>query len=98
MDETFSKLYDEFMVFVEKNDEEGARSFLVDNLQKFPEEVQNKLIITFFGEAITKEAKGLDGVNKMQKQGLDAMNQIEKLEKVLEDKKKIEDLRSNLTK
>ena len=34
----------------------------------------------------------------MQKQGLEAMGQIDKAKKILEDKKKIEDLKSGLTK
>lgn len=98
MNDAFSDLYNQFLVYVDKNDEQGARKFLVDNLQKFPEEVQDKLTFAFFEEAMTDETRGIKDIAEMQKQGLDAMGQIEKAKKILEEKKKIGDLRSNLTK
>jgi len=98
MNDIFEDLYKEFMVFVEKNDEEGARKFLIDNLQKFPEDVQDKLTFAFFEEALMKEAEGKKEIAEMQKQGLEAISQIEKAKKILKDKEKEEDLRSNLTK
>ena len=98
MNDTFEDLYNEFLVYVDKNDEEGARKFLMDNLQKFPEELQDKLTFAFFEEAMLDKTKGIKAVAEMQKEGLDAMSQIDKAKKILEDKKKIEDLRSNLTK
>jgi len=98
MDNTFSNLYDEFMVYVDKNDEEGAKKFLLDNFQKFPEDVQDKLTFAFFEEAVKDEAEKIKSVGEMQKQGLEAMSQIEKAKKALEDKKKEEDLKANLTK
>lgn len=98
MNDTFSDLYNEFLVYVERNDEQGARKFLMDNFQKFPQDVQDKLTFAFFEEALMEETKGIKEIAEMQKQGLDAMSQIEKAKKILEEKKKIEDLRSNLTK
>ena len=98
MSDIFTDLYNEFMVYVDKNDEQGARKFLIDNLQKFPEEVQDKITFAFFEEALKDEAKNIKNIAEMQKQGLDAMSQIDKAKKILEEKKKIEDLRSNLTK
>jgi len=98
MSDTFSDLYNKFLVYVNKNDEQGARAFLIDNLQKFPEEIQDKLTFAFFEEALMDETKGIKDTAEMQKQGLDAMSQIDKAKKILEDKIKIENLRSNLTK
>ena len=98
MDNTFTNLYNEFLTYVDKNDEQGARNFLIDNLQKFPEDIQDKLTFAFFEEVITDEAKEIKNLAEMQKQGLDAMSQIDKAKKILEDKKKIESLRSDLTK
>lgn len=98
MNDTFSDLYNEFLVYVNKDDEQGARKFLTDNLQKFPEELQDKLTFAFFEEALMSETKDMKGIANMQKQGLDAISQIDQVKKILEDEKKIEDLRSNLTK
>jgi len=98
MNDTFSDLYNQFLVYVEKDDESGARNFLISNLQKFPQEVQNKLAFAFFEEAIVDEAKGIKEIAEMQKQGLEAISQIGKTKKILEDKAKIENLRADLTK
>ncbi len=97
MSDKFLDLYNEFIVYVNKDDEAGARKFLIDNLQKFPEEVQDKLTFAFFEEALLNETKGIQEVAEMQKQGLDAMSQIQKAKKILEDKIKVKDLRAKLT-
>ena len=98
MSDTFLDLYNEFLVYVNKNDEQGARNFLIDNLQKFPEEIQNKLTFAFFEEALTDKTKDIKDIAEMQKQGMDAMSQIDKAKKIIEEKIKIEDLKSSLTK
>jgi len=92
-----SDLYKEFLVYAEKDDEAGARKFLIDNLQKFPEEVQDKLTFAFFEDALMHDAKGIKEIADMQKEGLEAMSQIDKAKKILEDKIKIKNLRSKLT-
>lgn len=97
MDDTFPNLYNEFLGYVNKNDGEGARRFLIDNLQKFPKETQDKLIFAFFEDALINETRDIKNIAEMQEQGLDAMSQIEKAKKILEDKRKIEKLRSSLT-
>lgn len=98
MSDTFLDLYNEFLVYVNKDDEAGARAFLIDNLQKFPEEVQGKLTFAFFEEALMDKTKGIKDIAEIQREGLEAMSQIDKAKKILEDKIKIEDLRSSLTK
>ena len=77
MNDTFLDLYNEFLTYINKNDEAGARKFLVDNLTKFPQEVQDKLVFAFFEEALTDETKGMQEIAEMQKQGLAAMSQID---------------------
>ncbi len=85
------------MVFVEKDDEAGARKFLVDNLQKFPEEMQEKLTFAFFEEALMDKTKGMKEIAEMQKEGLEAMGKIDKAKKNLEDQIKIKNLKDKLT-
>jgi hypothetical protein len=98
MSDTFSDLYNEFLVYADKNDEEGARNFLIENLQKFPEEVQDKLTFAFFEDALKSEGEGIKKIAELQTQGLEAISQIEKAKKILEEEAKIEDLRSGLMK
>lgn len=97
MNNTFSDLYNEFLAYADKDDEVGARKFLVDNLTKFPQEVRDKLTFAFFEEALLDETKGMKEVAEMQKQGLAAMSQIDKAKKILEDKIKEKNLRDKLT-
>ena len=97
MSDTFGDLYNEFLVYVDKGDEVGARAFLIDNLQKFPEEVQDKLTFAFFEEALMGETKEIKEIGEIQKQGLNAISQINKAKKILQDKIKIINLRSSLT-
>jgi hypothetical protein len=98
MNDTFLDLYNEFLVYADKGDEQGARAFLIDNLQKFPEEIQDQLTFAFFEEALMDETKDIKEIAEIQKQGLDTINQIEKAKRILEDNIKIKNLRSNLTK
>ena len=96
MSNTFTELYNQFMVYAEKGDEQGARNFLIDNLEKFPEDLQEKITFAFFEEAMQKEAQGDQAIAELQKQGLDAISQIDKAKKILEDKIKERDLRTKL--
>jgi hypothetical protein len=98
MNDKFLDLYNEFISYTDKNDEQGARDFLVNNLQKFPEDVQDRLTFIFFEEAIKNEAEKIENIASMQKQGLDTINRIDKIKKILEDKIKAENLISKLTK
>ena len=96
MNDEFLNLYNEFLAYADKGDESGARKFLVDNLTKFPQEVQDKLIFAFFEEALMDETKGMKEIAEIQKQGLAAMSQIDKAKRILEDKIKEKDLRDKL--
>ncbi len=98
MNDEFLKLHKEFMVYADKGDEAGARQFLIDNLQKFPEEVQEKITFAFFEEALMEETKDVKEIAEMQKEGLEAMSQIDKAKKILEDQIKIKDLKAKLEK
>lgn len=98
MSDTFLDLYNKFLAYIEKDDEQGARTFLIDNLQKFPEEVQDKLTFAFFEEALMDTTKGIKDIAEMQKQGIDAMSQIDKAKKILEENAKVEELRGKLSK
>lgn len=75
MNDTFLTLYNEFLTYADKNDEQGARTFLTDNFQQFPEEVQKKLIFILFEEALMDTTKGMKH----------AMSPIDKARKHLEE-------------
>ena len=97
MNDKFLELYNQFLTFVEKSDEEGARKFLLDNFKDFPEDVQDKLTLIFFEEALHAEASLIKDRAEVQKEGLEVISQIEKAKKILEDKTKESELRKKLT-
>jgi hypothetical protein len=96
MSETFLDLYNKFLVFVDQNDEEGARNFLIENLDKFPEEVKNSLIFAFFEESLSKEGQDIKNLTKFQEQAIDAISQVDKAKKILEDKIKVLNIKDQL--
>ena len=57
MNYTSDALMKEFSEVVALGDEDAARKFLADNLKKFPQDVQDKIISAFFQEALSKESR-----------------------------------------
>lgn len=96
MNTSFLDLYNTFLTFVDSKDEEGARNFLIDNLDKFPEEVKNDLIFAFFEESLISDNQNMKSVSAFQEQGLDAISQIAKAKKILEDKIKASHIKKDL--
>jgi hypothetical protein len=96
MNTNFLNLYNEFLELLNKGDEAAARKFVTDNIKNFPEEVQDKIIFAFFEDAVNKEAAGIQGVAEIQKEGMEAMSQIEKAKKILEDQVKAEELKAKI--
>jgi hypothetical protein len=86
----------EFSEVVARGNEEDARKFLVNNLKQFPQDVQDKLIIAFFEEALSKKASGLHAVADFQKEGLEAINDLEHGKRQLEEKQKLLDLKESI--
>jgi hypothetical protein len=96
MDYVSDVLMKEFSEVVARGNEEDARKFLVDNLKKFPEDVQEKIVGAFFEEALSKKAEGLHTVADFQKEGLDAINDLEQGKRQLQDKQKLLDLKESI--
>ncbi len=96
MDYVSDELMKEFSEVVARGNEEDARKFLVDNLKKFPQDVQDKIIGAFFEEALSRKASGLNAVADFQKDGLSAVNNLEQGKRQLEDKQKLLDLKKSI--
>lgn len=52
---THEALYNGFMEFVNNGDEVGAKAFLLDHLNEFPEEIKKQIAFEFFVDAVKKE-------------------------------------------
>ncbi len=83
------ELYNSFIAFIEAGDEDGARAFLIEHLNDFPEEMKNDVAFAFFMDAVNKEA----AIAEVQKEGLEMMKESDNAEAVLADASKAADLR-----
>ncbi len=96
MNYTSDALMKEFSEVVALGDEDAARKFLADNLKKFPQDVQDKIISAFFEEALSKKAADLHAVLDFQKEGIAAISDLEQGKRKLEDKQKLLDLKEGI--
>ena len=86
------QLYNSFIAFVEQGDEEGARAFLVDHLNEFPEETRKEIAFAFFVDAVKKEA----AVSEAQKKGIEIMKSLDEVEALLADASKAAAIREQV--
>jgi hypothetical protein len=85
----------EFSAIMGRGDEKSAREFLVSHLKEFPQETQDTIIMAFVEEALGKSAEESKLIADFQKQGLEAMDELEKSKQELEDKKKMLELKES---
>lgn len=50
------KLYEKLLGFVEAGDEQGAFDFVKHHLTEFPKEVQQRLVLSIFAEAVERQS------------------------------------------
>ena len=89
---TQQELYNSFIDFIEKGDEDGARAFLVEHLNEFPEEMKKEIAFAFFVDAVKKEA----AVSEIQKKGLEIMKEFDEVESMLADASAAASLREQI--
>jgi hypothetical protein len=85
-----------FMKIVDAGDEAKAREFLVENLAQFPEDTQEVIIMAFFEEALAKKDKDEQLVADFKKQGLQAVNAIDRAKIELEKRLKLAEIKENI--
>jgi hypothetical protein len=86
----------EFLAIVDRGDERAAREFLVTHLKEFPRDTQDAIIMAFVEEALGKGAEEAKLIADFQKQGLEAIDDLEKSKRELEDKKKMLELKESV--
>ena len=59
----------------ETGDPKALETFALEHFKEFPEEVQGKLLFSFFSETLEREA-GNAQIADIQKQGLDALEKF----------------------
>ncbi len=89
-------LYKEFLVLVEEGDEAKVRAFVVAHFKEFPEEVQDKLTLAFFEEALTSKTDGDAEVSNVMDYSLNLLREMGKAKSELEDEKKVIEVKQSL--
>ncbi len=93
-----NSLYNEFARLVELGDEAKVRQFVVDHFQEFPEDIQGKLTLAFFEEALSNEAETTGSVSSIKDAGASALQDMVKIKGELEDKLKVINIKEDLNK
>ena len=90
------KLSDDFFAIAKRGDESAARKFLIDNLQQFSEDAQNRIIAAMFEDALVERSEQQKAAAEIRKQAIEEINvlgsakeQAEKKLKMLEIKESI---------
>jgi ferritin len=93
---TLSDLYKQLGDIADTGDEQAFRTFLTDHFNEFPEEIQKKIMFEFFSEALTAKVQNISQNAQIQQEGIEAIKEVEKAEKLLTDQQRLADLKSSL--
>lgn len=93
---SFETLYDQFIKLVEKGDESKARDFLLANINSFPQDVQDGIILALLQEALADKKNDAELLLNFQKQAVEAMHNLNGAEVMLEKNKKLAEIKESL--
>jgi hypothetical protein len=85
-------IYEGFIKILSKGSEEEIRNFLVENFDKFPEDLKRDIIGVFFEEAVDLAYAEIE----LKKRLLETTKELERTLRLLEDKKRELELKREL--
>jgi len=85
-------IYEEFFKILAEGSEEDVRNFLIENFDKFPENVKRDIVGIFFEEAVDLAYATL----KFKERLLETVIELEKIKRALEDRKRELELKKEL--
>jgi hypothetical protein len=85
-------IYENFFKILSGGSEEEIRNFLVENFDKFPEDLKRDIIGVFFEEAVDLAYAEIE----LKKRLLETTKELERALRLLEDKKKELELKKEL--
>ena len=81
-------LYEQFSKIIKTNNERAAKDFLIEHLQEFPEDIQDKIAVAFFEDALDTQTREAKSTAALQQEVLTALEETQKNIKAVTDKKK----------
>jgi hypothetical protein len=85
-------IYENFFKILSEGSEEEVRNFLVENFDKFPEDLKRDIIGVFFEEAVDLAYAEIE----LKKRLLETTKELERALRLLEDRKRELELRKEL--
>jgi len=85
-------IYENFFKILSEGSEEEVRNFLVENFDKFPEDLKRDIIGVFFEEAVDLAYAEIE----LKKRLLETTKELEKALRLLKDRKRELELRKEL--
>ena len=85
-------IYENFFKILSEGREEEVRNFLIENFDKFPEDIKRDIIGIFFEEAVDLAYAEIE----LKKRLLETTKELEKALRLLEDKKRELELKREL--
>lgn len=92
----FLDLYNQFLEIIEKGDEKEARDFLIIHFDEFPDDIKTSIVGAFFEEAVDRTYYGLTSQIEYFGQILETKEALERLRRILEDKKREIELKRDI--
>lgn len=89
-------LKEQFLKIVESGDEKSAKHFLITHIKEFSQETQDSIITAFFEDALQKKAGDINRVATIQKNLLAELEEMEKVDEAITDKKKESEVKEQL--
>lgn len=79
--EELGAFLDNMSALVSENKETEAQEYLTHHVERLPEDLKNEILGLMFFEAIVDEARGVEVITNIQKEGLSAIKALESLKK-----------------
>ncbi len=89
---TQQELHEAFIGFIDSGDEQGAKDFLIEHLNEFPEETIKEIAFAFFVDAVEKDNQ----LNDVKEKALDMMKEMDNMESDIEDIQKVNSIKSEI--
>jgi len=95
---TTKEIYEKLGTFAGQNAGDEAHAWVLAHAQEFPEEVRDEIVFQFSVDAMLKDSAETSAIDAMKKQGLEAMDAIERIKSQLQDRLRVLDLKDQLAK
>ena len=96
MENDFSALYAQLRDIMDNGTEEGARTFLLEHMNEFPEDLREKVVLALFEDGLKEAAANQSAVEDFKQEGVEIANELATGKRILDDKLKVMELQEKM--